>query len=160
MKVKTVIISLSFLICFPSLGFAKSELSMFKEKLNWASWDGRAGDKACFETIIIKEGRNVPDMGNEPCQYTEGKYSITLTGPPGTTVTFFGLYDFQKENGFLTIRKIDERMLWLLDLTSFPDGQWHTSEANNGSGAFEAFYSASPTFEQSVFSVKWGQEAQ
>ncbi len=81
---------------------------------------------------------------------------MTLTGPPGTTVTFFGKYNFKKGNGYLTLKKKDDRKIWLLDLISFPAGQWHTSEATDDSGAFEAFYNASPIFERSVSSIKWG----
>ncbi|MBN4078254.1 hypothetical protein JYT29_02875 [Nitrospina gracilis] len=155
MKTKAVIISLSFLICFPSLGFAKNELVMFKEVMYWAI-NGRGGDVACNQLINIEEGRDVPDMRNEPCAHDDGKFSVTLSGPPGTTVTFFGKYGFKKGNGFLTIKKKDDQMLWLWDLTAFPSGEWHTSEATDDSGAFEAFYNASPIFEQSVSSVKWG----
>ena len=131
---------------------------MQKEVLNYSQMG--IGDQACMELIIIQEGRDVPDMRNENCAFSEGKFNVTLSGPPGTTVTFFGKDGFKKGNGFLTIKKKDDRMLWLWDLISFPAGQWHTSEANNNSGAFEAFYNSSPTFEQSVSSVKWGDQVQ
>ena len=160
MKIKALIISVSFLICFPSLGFAKDELVMHQE-LMWWQINGQSGDSACFQLIYIEIGRDVPDMRDElldaQCGLTDGKYSLTLTGPPGTTVTFFGKYNFKKGNGFLTIRKKDDQKLWLLDLTDFPAGQWHTSEATDDSGAFESFYNPSPMFEQQVSSIKWGE---
>ncbi len=158
MKIKTFIIAISFLICFPSLGFAKNELVMDKEVLYWTN-SGKGGEWACYMLITIEVGRDVPDMRDEPCGYTDGKFSVTLSGPPGTTVTFFGKYGFKKGNGFLTIKKTDDQMLWLWDLTDFPAGQWYSSEATDDSGAFEAFYNASPMFEQSVFSIKWGNES-
>ena len=158
MKIKAFVISIIFLICFPSLGFAETELVMEKEVLNYSAMG--IGDQACMELIIIKEGRDVSDMRDEHCPLSEGKFSVTLSGPPGTTVTFFGRFGFKKGNGFLTIKKKDDRKLWLWDLTDFPSGQWHNSEANNKSGAFDAFYNASPTFEQSVSSIKWGAHDQ
>ena len=160
MKIKAFIISISFLIYFPSLSFSKDELVMHQE-LMWWQINGQSGDSACFQLIYIEVGRNVPDMRDElldaNCGLSDGKYSLTLTGPPGTTVTFFGNYNFKKGNGFLTIRKKDDQKLWLLDLTDFPAGQWHTSEATDDSGAFESFYNPSPMFEQQVSSIKWGE---
>ena len=160
MKIKAFFISISFLICFPILGFAKDELVMHQE-LMWWQINGQSGESACFQLIYIEVGRDVSDMRDElldaNCSLTDGKYSLTLTGPPGTTVTFFGNYNFKKGNGFLTIRKKDDQKLWLLDLTDFPTGQWHTSEATNDSGAFESFYNPSPMFEQQVSSIKWGK---
>lgn len=158
MKIKAFLIILSFLICFPGLSSAKDELVMKKELMWWAI-NGHSGDTACFQLIYIEVGRDVPDMRKEQCAYDEGKFSVTLSGPPGTTVTFFGEYNFKKGNGYLTIKKTDDRMLWLIDLTSFPDGQWHTSEANDDSGAFEAYYNASPIFDRSVSSIKWGEHS-
>lgn len=155
MKITAYISALVFIIFFPSMGFAKTELVMQKEVLNYSQMG--IGDQACMELIIIKEGRDVPDMRDEHCAYSEGKFNITLSGPPGTTVTFFGKYGFKKGNGFLTIKKKDDRMLWLWDLTAFPQGQWHTLEATDNSGAFEAFYNATPIFDQSIHSVKWGE---
>lgn len=158
MKFTAYFAILIFLLCFPTLGCAKDELVMFKEVLYWTD-NGKNGDTACNQLIYIKVGRDVPDMRNEQCGYNDGKFSVTLSGPPGTTVTFFGKYGFKKGNGFLTIKKTDDQKLWLLDLTAFPSGQWFTSEANDDSGAFEAFYNASPIFEQSVSSVKWGNDS-
>ena len=158
MKITAFLATFSFLVCFPALSSAKDELVMFKEVMWWAI-NGQSGDSACFQLIYIEVGRDVPDMRNEQCAGDDGKFSVTLSGPPGTTVTFFGKYNFKKGNGFLTIKKKDDQMLWLLDLTAFPSGQWFTSDANDNSGAFEAFYNASPMFEQSVSSIKWANDS-
>jgi hypothetical protein len=158
MKITAFLVTFSFLICFPAFVFAKDELVMFKEVMYWVS-NGKGSGLACNQLIFIKVGQDVPDMRKEKCGYTEGKFSVTLSGPPGTTVTFFGKYGFKKGNGFLTIKKKDDQKLWLLDLTAFPPGQWFTSEANDNSGSFEAFYNASPIFEQSVSSIKWGNDS-
>jgi hypothetical protein len=100
-------------------------------------------------------GRDVSDMRDEPCGYSDGMFSLILSGPPETSVIIFGDYNFKKENGYLIIKKKDDIVIWLLDLISFPANQWFTSKANDNSGAFETFYSESPTFEQLVSSIKW-----
>ena len=155
MKTTTFLIILSFLFCLPSLSFAKNELVMEKETLYWTN-GCRAGEFDCYRLIHIEEGRDVPDMRDEPCGYSDGTFSLTLSGPSGTAVTFFGKYNFEKDNGYLILKKKDDRIIWLLDLISFPAGQWYTSKATDDSGAFEVFYSASPIFERSVSSIKWG----
>tara|TARA_B100001123_G_C14839037_1_gene839321 strand:- start:70 stop:369 length:300 start_codon:yes stop_codon:yes gene_type:complete len=95
-------------------------------------------------------------MREESCEFNEGKFSITLSGNPGTTVTFFGKFYYEKGNGSLAVRKIDHRTIWLLSLGNLPVGQWVTSDATYDSRAFEVFYNASPIFEQSASSIKWG----
>jgi hypothetical protein len=132
---------------------------VMEKELMWWAINGQSGDSACFQLIYIEVGRDVPDMRDElraaGCGLNDGKYSLTLTGSPGTTVTFFGNYNFKKGNGFLIIRKKDDQKLWLLDLTDFPAGQWHTSKATDDSGAFEFFYNPSSMFEQQISSIKW-----
>ena len=157
MKITIFLTTLSYLICFPGLGSAKDELVMHKEVMYWSA-SNNYDDTACNELIKIDAGRDVADMRDEHCAQRNGKFSLTLSGPPGTTVTFFGNFNFKKENGFLIVKKKDDRKLWLLDLSDFPAGQWFSSEANKHSGAFEAFYNASPIFEESVSSIKWGND--
>jgi hypothetical protein len=144
----------SFISCFPNSSFARNELVMAKEVMYWAT-HSRNSDSPCSRRIKIEIGRDVSDMRDEPCGYSDGTFSLTLSGPPETTVIIFGDYNFKKENGYLIIKKKDDRVIWLLDLISFPDDQWFASKANDNSGAFETFYSASPTFEQYVSSIKW-----
>jgi hypothetical protein len=144
----------SFIGCFPNSSFARNELIMTKEVMYWATCS-RNSDSPCSRRIKIEIGRDVSDMRDEPCGYSDGTFSLTLSGPPETTVIIFGDYNFKKENGYLIIKKTDDRVIWLLDLISFPANQWFSSEANENSGAFETFYSASPIFDQSVSSIKW-----
>ena len=99
-------------------------------------------------------------MRDKPCGLRDGKFSLTISGPPGTTVTIFGKYNFKKGNGFLTIKKKDHREIWLLDLIYFPAGQWFYTEATEDSVAFETFYNPSPNFEESIYSIKWGRNDQ
>ena len=144
----------SFIICLPNSSYARNELVMTKEVMYWATCS-RNSDSPCSRRIKIEVGRDVSDMRDEPCSYSDGTFSLTLSGPPETTAIIFGDYNFKKENGYLIIKKKDDRVIWLLDLISFPANQWFSSEANENSGAFETFYSASPIFEQSVSSIKW-----
>ena len=157
MKLTAFLTVLTILIGFPGLSFGKDEMVMRKETLPWAV---TIDDDVCYMLFPIKVGEDVPDMREKPCFLRDGKFSLTITGPPGTTVTLFGKFNFKKGNGFLTIKKKDHRTIWLLDLTYFPAGQWFFSEANEKSGAFETFYNPSPNFDESIFSIKWGTNDQ
>mgnify|MGYP004004313453 FL=1 len=153
MEIKAFLLTCSLLISFPILGFAKDELVMQKEFMYWNS---SIENYPCSQLTHIKLGQDVPDIREEACGALNGKFSLTLSGPLGTTLTLFGNYNYDQENGFLIIRKIDDRKLWLLDLSSFPADQWLSTRANKDSGAFETFYKPSPIFEQSISSIKWG----
>jgi len=153
MKLIAFLTTLIILIALPGLSFGKGEMVLRKETLAWAV---SIDDDVCYRLITIKVGDDVPDMRDQPCFFRDGKYTLTITGPPGTTVTLFGKFNFKKDNGFLTIKKKDNRKIWLLDLIYFPADQWFYSEANEDSGAFETFYKPSPIFEESLYSIKWG----
>ena len=153
MKFTAFLSALTILIGFTGLSFGEGEMVMRKETLAWAV---TIDDDVCYRLFTIKVGEDVPDMRDQPCFFRDGKYTLTLTGPPGTTVTLFGKFNFKKGNGFLTIRKKDYKKIWLLDLIYFPAGQWFYSEANDDSGAFETFYNPSPIFDESIYSIKWG----
>jgi len=157
MKLTAFLTALTVLIGFPSLSFGKDEMVMRKETMYWAV---TIEEDVCYKLITIEVGHDVPDMRNKPCGLSHGKFSLTLTGPPGTIVTLYGKYNFKKGNGFLMIKKKDGKKLWLRDLISFPAGQWFNSEENEDSGAFETFYNPSPTFEESISSIKWGANDQ
>ena len=157
MKNTIFTITLIFLFGFTNCSFAKDGIVLRKETMYWAV---TIDDDVCYKLIDIEVGRDVPDMRDEPCSLRDGKFSFTITGPPGTTVTLFGKFNFKKGNGFLTIKKKDQRKIWLLDLIYFPAGQWYYSEANEDSGAFETFYNPSPIFEESISSIKWGTNDQ
>jgi len=72
--------------------------------------------------------------------YCNGMYTLTLDGPPGTTVTLFGGYYFGQERGYLVLRKKDAKKIWLLDLEDYPRNQWSTTKENTRSGSYDAFY--------------------
>ena len=154
MKITIFTITLIFLIGFANCTFAKDEIVLRKETMYWAV---TIDDDVCYKLIDIEVGRDVADMRDEPCSLSDGKFSFTITGPPGTTVTLFGMYNFKKGNGFLIIKKKDDKKIWLQDIIDLPPDQWFYSEANDDSGAFDAFYNPSPMFEQSLHSIKWGE---
>ena len=157
MKLTSFLTALTILIGFPGLRLGKDEMVMRKETLPWAV---TIDDDVCYMLITIKVGEDVPDMRDKPCGLRDGKFSLTISGPPGTTVTLFGKFNFRKGNGFLTIKKKDYRKIWLLDLIYFPAGQWFYTEETEDSGAFETFYNPSPNFEESIYSIKWGANDQ
>ena len=157
MKLTAFLTALTVLIGFPGLSFGKDEMVMRKEPLDWTVT--RDGD-VCYKLIPIEVGHDVPDMRDKPCSSRDGKFSLTISGPPGTIVTLFGKYNFEKGNGFLTIKKQDHREIWLLDLIYFPAGRWFHTEETEDSGAFETFYNPSPNFEESIYSIKWGRNDQ
>ncbi len=112
----------------------------------------------CSALYYVDLNENIPDMRRDFRNYfCEGMYTLTLDGPPGTTVTLFGGFFFGKERGFLILKKKDDQKVWLLHLEEFPDAQWFTSEATSKSGAYEAYYYPAPNFRRNVSSVKWGQ---
>ena len=154
MKNTIFTITLIFLMGFTNCTFAKDKIVLRKETMYWAV---TIDDDVCYKLIDIEVGRDVPDMRDEPCSLRDGKFNFTITGPPGTTVTLFGKYNFKKGNGFLIIKKKDDKKIWLQDIIAFPPDQWFYSEANEDSGAFDAFYNPSPMFEQSLYSIKWGE---
>jgi len=157
MKLIAFLTSLTILISFPGLSFGEDEMVLRKETLAWAV---TIDDDVCYMLFAIKVGEDVPDMRDQPCFFRDGKFSLTISGPPETTVTLFGKFNFKKGNGFLTIKKKDDRKIWLLDLIYFPAGQWFYTEATEDSGAYETFYNPSPNFEESIFSIKWGANDQ
>ena len=154
MKNTIFAITLIFLFGFTNCSFAKDGIVLRKETMYWAV---TIDDDVCYKLIDIEVGRDVADMRDEPCSLSDGKFSFTITGPPGTTVTLFGRYNFKKGNGFLIIKKKDDKKIWLQDIIDLPTDQWFYSEANDDSGAFDAFYNPSPMFEQSLHSIKWGE---
>jgi len=147
--------TLTLFIFFTSSGFASDgELMLDKLRMDY---NINLGDSACDELMYIDSGKDVPDMQDGyPCYQRTGRYTMTLSGPAGTTVTLFGKHSFEKERGYLVIKKKDDRLVWILDLEDFPHRQWFVSMATKDSGAYETFYNSAPIFEQNVSSIKWG----
>ncbi len=144
---------MSFIFFIPS-GFANDGKLML-DKLRM-DYNITLGDSACDELLYIDSGKDVQSMHGYPCYHRTGRYTMSLFGPAGTTVTLFGKHSFEKERGYLIIKKKDDGLVWILDLEDFPHREWFNSMATKDSGAYEAFYNSAPIFEQNVSSIKWG----
>ncbi len=158
MKFKTVIILSLFFWNFYTPGWGKetkTELVIFKEFLDAGTLFQKG--RTCDEVFPVKEGKNLSDLREMRNYFCEGEYSLTLDGPPGTTITLYGQFFYGKARGFLTLTKTDDRQVWVWDLESFPDGHWAVSEANKNTGAYEAFFHAAPNFKMNLGSVKWNE---
>ena len=111
---------------------------------------------SCDRVLKIENGDNVKDTRDLPCFLRDNKLTLTLAGPKGTQVTLFDRIGYGNDNGYLIIKKNDDRLVWILDLEAFPDGKWHSIKADFDSGAYDVFYQAAPTFKRNVASIKWG----
>ena len=158
MNIKILWLSIIVAVGFPSVNWAtetKTELVLLKEFLDPGSLIKKG--RTCNEVFIIKKGRDYPDLRDMRNKFCEGESSLTLDGPPGTTVTVYGQFFFGEERGYLTLTKTDSRRVWLWDLEDFKSEQWLIAEANKDTGAYEVFYHAGLNFKMNLGSVKWDE---
>lgn len=156
MTIKTLWILMIVAFGFPSVNWAeetRTELILLKEASDpWTLfWKGRT----CEEVFYIKKGKDTPDLRDTVNYFCDGEYSLTLDGPPGTTVSLYGQFFFGEDRGYLTLTKTDHQQVWIWDLEDFPDRKWVVAEANKDTGAYEVFYRAGPNFKMNLGSVKW-----
>ncbi len=111
----------------------------------------------CDALYDIKAGKNVPDIRDFRQYFCEGRYTVTLSGNKGTTLSLFGQFKYQKEAGFMVIVKNDNRKLWVINLDDIPSGKWITVKAGRQTGGYEVFFRKASRFDQNISSVKWGQ---
>lgn len=111
----------------------------------------------CTGMYDVKYGRDVADMREFRNFHCQGRYEMTLRGEKGRTVTLYAQFKFGKKGGFLVVRKLDDRKIWISDLENLPSDQWTTVLASRQSGAYKAFYRDASGFDQNISSVKWGQ---
>ncbi len=158
MNIKIIWVLIIVTVGFPSVNWAgetKTELVLYKEL-----WDSGAlffRGRTCNEVFTIKKDRNYSDLRDMRNYNCEGEYSLTLDGPPGTTITVFGQFFFGEDHGYLILTKKDHRRVWLWDLEDFPDGKWVVAEANKDTGAYEVYFHAGPNFKMRLGSVKWNE---
>ena len=158
MNIKTIWVLITVAVGFPAVnwvGETKTEVVLFKELLEAGTLFGKGRD--CNEVYTIKKGRDYPDLRDMNNYFCEGEYSLTLDGPPGTTITVYGQFFFGEAHGYLTLTKTDHRRVWLWDLEDFPDGKWVVAEANKDTGAYEVYFHAGPNFKMRLGSVKWNE---
>lgn len=156
MHIKTIWILLIVAFAFPGVNWAektKTELVLFKETLDPGTLFRRG--RSCEEVFYVQKGQDFSDLRDMRNFFCEGEYSLTLDGPPGTTVTLYGQFFFGEDRGTLTLTKTDQQQVWIWDLEDFPDGKWAVAEANKDTGGYEIFYRAAPNFKMNLGSVKW-----
>ena len=91
MNIKIIWVLIIVTVGFPSVNWAgetKTELVLYKKL-----WDSGAlffRGRTCNEVFTIKKDRNYSDLRDMRNYNCEGEYSLTLDGPPGTTITVFG----------------------------------------------------------------------
>ncbi len=114
-------------------------------------------EPVCESFLDFRIGEDQPNFFNYRDRNCMGRYSFTLRGKPGTTVTLFAKINYGTERGFLIVRKLDDQTVWLDNLESLPPGQWVSREAQGGYGAYAVYYSPGPQFSQNIASVRWGE---
>lgn len=112
---------------------------------------------ANYDLYNVPAGEDRRTISDFYLYHGQNRYSLTLEGETGRTVTLFAQPDFGKGAGYLIIRKKDDQTIWLRDLMTFPPNTWHGVAADNRYGAYEVFYHPAPRFDQNITSVKWGQ---
>ncbi|MCZ6541337.1 MAG: hypothetical protein O6704_06775 [Nitrospinae bacterium] len=110
----------------------------------------------CDALYDVKAGGNVPDMRDFRKYFCEGRYTLTLKGKKGTTVTLFGQFNYKKGAGFMVIVKNDKRKIWLINLEDFPSGKWVNFKANRDTGAYQIYYKSVSRFSENISSIQWG----
>jgi hypothetical protein len=153
-KIIGLVLILAF--AFPAVNWAedsKTELVLFKEVSD--PWTLFKKGRTCESIFHLRKGVDAPDLRDMRNSTCRGEYTLTLDGPPGTTITLYGQFFFGEDRGFLTLTKTDNQKVWIWDLEDFPDGKWVVAEANKNTGGYEIFYRAGPDFKMNLGSVKW-----
>ena len=158
---RKILFSFVVLFCFfAGSAFAKDgQLYLFKDQTFDSSpiLQGVDPHGDCDQLFKVSPGKDMPDMRDFQYYFCEGMYTLRLDGPKGMTVTLFGNFSYNQQQGFLVLKKLDDQLLWLLDLEDFPSGEWVDFAANKDSGAFSAYYHPASNFRKNISSIKWGQ---
>ncbi|CCQ90375.1 exported hypothetical protein [Nitrospina gracilis 3/211] len=155
MNMKRIFIfsALLFLLTFPVAGSAQDGmLSLIKEGL-----DPTFSGTTCSGIFEVHRGKDIKHLRGFRLYACQGRYTLTLEGKRGDVVTLFGRSGFGKENGFLVIRKTDDRKVWLIDFETLPEGNWVKRGPIDRSGGLHVYYQPAPNFSQKISSVKWGR---
>ncbi len=158
MEIKILVLGIWIVLLNSTFVSANQELMLSKEQL-FDTGPAIDGNSLCDSATLyyVDSGEDVADMRRDyPYYFCQGMYTLTLDGPPGTTVTLFGSFSYNQERGYLVLRKRDDQKIWLLALDEFQNDKWSTIEANSKSGAYDAYYHPAPNFRRNVSSVKWG----
>ncbi len=115
------------------------------------------GSSDCDGLYDVKAGKNVSSMRDFDYYFCEGRYTFTLKGKKGATVTLFGQFKYKKGAGFMVVVKNDNRKIWLDSLEDFPSGKWVNVKANRDTGAYKLYYKSKSRFSENISSLKWGK---
>jgi hypothetical protein len=137
----------------PQVSEQRGSLVLDKEPL----FNPGGGGSACNALYRPEAGKDVPDMRAFPYYACEGRYTLTLSGKKGTTLSLFGRFQYQKEGGFMVIVKNDDQKVWVINLDDIPSGKWLSVEAGSKTGGYGVFFRKASGFGQNISSVKWGQ---
>jgi hypothetical protein len=155
MKIKTMtaVGLLLFLAGTLQAANQRGALILYKESLFEYGGNESSGCNALYD---VKTGRDVPDMRDFRQYFCEGRYTVTLEGKKGTTVSLFGQFKYKKNAGYMVFVKNDNRKIWLINLEDYPSGKWVNVQASRDSGAYRIYYKSMSLFSQNISSVKWG----
>ena len=113
---------------------------------------------SCDGRLSLDENKNADDLRRSLAEYfCDGAYSVVLDGPAGRMVTLFGSFQYNKERGFIIIRKKDSKGIWVEELQAYPERKWHSVPARGMYGSFDVFYVPAPRFRTHIGSIKWGK---
>jgi len=111
----------------------------------------------CNALFKVDPDKNIPDLRVFRNFFCLGPYSLHWDGVPGKVVTLFGAFEYAPGNGYLIIKKTDNKTVWITSLEDFPPNKWtKVPPTEDGYGGYEAYYFPGNYFEMNVASVKWG----
>lgn len=143
----------TLILAFPVAAPAQEgALSLIKEGL-----DPTFSGTTCSGIYDVARGKDIEHLRGFRLYACQGRYTLTLEGKRGDVVTLFGRSGFGKENGFLVIRKTDDRKVWLIDLETLPEQNWVKRAPIDRSGGLHVYYKSAPNFSQKISSIKWGK---
>ena len=137
----------------PQAAEQRGALILYKEPL--VEFEGKRRPD-CDALYDVKAGKNVPDMRDFRQYFCVGRYTVTLKGEKGTTITLFGQFNYKKGAGFMVVVKNDNRKIWLDNLEDFPSGKWVNFKANRDTGAYQIYYKSMSRFSENISSIQWG----
>ena len=163
MKLNRILIALILISTITAIAEAGKEnayLTLYKDPILEFESPRQIG--LCPSLMSWEDDRNSPDLRNDLRNFhCQGRFSLALDGPKDKMVTLFASFNYGKEQGYLVIRKLDDKKVWVPDLMNLPANQWVSMPPENGYdseyGSFEIFFRPSPNFDQKLASFKWGQ---
>ena len=164
MKLSRIVFALilvSTLVTIAEAGKENGDLTLYKDPiLEFTS--ARGIGSICQGPFTLEGGKDTPDLRNNLRNFhCQGKFSLAMEGPKDKMITLFGGFNYSKENGFMIIRKTNDKKVWIPDLMNHPANQWVSVTPPTGHdeeyGTYEVFYSPTPNFDQKLASLKWGQ---